>query len=80
MATGFEEDWQLRGARGDHSHQGGPEGEGHDWGDALRLEPATLLLPGQQRQREGQQSHSRILLFFSSYVVCLLDLWVIRMS
>lgn len=61
MAAGFEEDGQLRRAGGDHSYQGGSEGEGHDRGDALSLEPSPLLLPGQQRQREGQQSHNRIL-------------------
>lgn len=62
MASRFEEDGQLRGAGRDHSHQGGPEGEGHDRGDAFSLKPPTLLVPGQQRQREGQHLLTALLL------------------
>ncbi len=78
VAAGFEENGQLRSAGRDHSHQGSSEGEGHDRGDALSLEPSPLLLPGQQRQREGQQSRSDrlyliIMRFFHVVFLYLLD-------
>lgn len=60
VAVGPEEDGQLRCPRRDHRHQRGAAGEGHKRRDAIGVQPATLNLPGQQRQGEGRHLWGKI--------------------
>lgn len=68
VAAGPEEDGQLRRPRRDHCHQGGAAGEGHERRDALGIQPATLLHPGQQGQGEGGRPWENPMQFSSSKI------------
>lgn len=68
VAAGPEEDGQLWRPRRDHRHQGGAAGEGHERRDALGIQPATLLHPGQQGQGEGGRPRENPMQFSSSKI------------